>query len=94
MTLFLKFTDEDEARNALSDYISEGEWVTDSHTHSLSVIGMIYKPTGNIIHLGGEHSYPEMAPIPGYHVNFIGALPESLTQYLVTPANPTRVFAT
>ena len=93
MTLFLKFTDEDEAINALSDYISdEGEWITDSHTHSLSVIGTIHKPTGNMIK-GEDGSYPEMAPIPGFHVNFIGTLPETLTPYLVTPVNPTRVFA-
>ena len=91
-TTYLKFPTEAEALTALEQYRHEDRWITASHTHALDVVGTIYQPTGNIIQ--GEYGeYPEMAPIPGFHVNFIGEVPEAALPFAITPENPVRVFA-
>lgn len=64
---------------------------------NLDIIGLIYKPTGNLIQ-GDEISYPEMAPIGGYHANLRAVLTEeqeaALSAILIsTPAAPQRVWA-
>lgn len=59
---------------------------------TLDVIGTIHKPTGVML-TGEDGDYPEMAPIPGFHVNVIGNVPEELMAYSVIPENPTRIFA-
>jgi hypothetical protein len=63
---------------------------------TIDTVGTIYKPTGNTITTDmGEQ--PEMAPLDGWHVNVRlkadQATPDSLTQYVVTPANPVRIWA-
>lgn len=65
--------------------------LTASHTHALDVIGPIsiggtYDPeTGEVI------TPPTL--LPGWHVNYIGELPDGWEQYIVTPEHPARVFA-
>ena len=94
MTTFLKFPDEATAKAVLSEYVSDdGEWVTDSHTHSLDPVGVIYQPTGNILTDENGIEYPEMTASDGYHVNFFGDLPAIPSAYIVTPLNPVRIFA-
>ena len=94
MTTFLKFPDEATTKTVLADYLSdEGQWVTDSHTHSLDPVGVIYRPTGNMLTDENGIEYPEMAAIAGYHVNFLGDLPAIPSAYIVTPLNPVRIFA-
>jgi hypothetical protein len=67
-------------------------WITSSHEHALDIVGTIYKPTGKI--LEGEYGpVEEMAPVAGFHVNFIGALPKGTEAFVVVPAMPSRVFA-
>jgi hypothetical protein len=63
---------------------------------SIDTVGVIYKPTGQTITTDmGEQ--PEMAPLDGWHVNVRlradQATPAGLTQYVVTPANPVRIWA-
>jgi hypothetical protein len=92
-TTYLKFPDEATAIAILADYRHTDEqgnaqWQTASHTHALDVVGTIYKPTGNMI-----DDMPEMTPLDGFHVNFIGTLPAEAAAYVVTPTSPSRVFA-
>lgn len=62
---------------------------------SIDSIGTIYQPTGNMITTDmGEQ--PEMAPLPGWHVNVRLAadhLVAALDGYKVEPAVPVRVWA-
>ena len=62
---------------------------------SIDTIGVIYKPTGNLIQTDmGEQ--PEMAPIDGWHVNVrlkADHLVPELGTFKVTPANPVRIWA-
>lgn len=59
---------------------------------ALDVIGVIYRPTGEML-MGEDGEYPAMAPLDGWHVNLRGELPDALAPYVVTPAQPVRVWA-
>lgn len=84
---FLKFEDESQAREVMATYIHEHNWQTASHSHALDPIGVIYKPTGEVI-----DDHPIYAPLDGYHVNFVGDV-SAFSQYEVFPETPSRVFA-
>ena len=43
--------------------------VMHSHNHSFDIVGLIHEPTGNMLTDAEGVEYPEMAPIPGWHVN-------------------------
>ena len=43
--------------------------VMHSHDHSFDIVGLIHEPTGNMLTDAEGMEYPEMAPIPGWHVN-------------------------
>jgi hypothetical protein len=60
---------------------------------AIDVIGTIYKPTGKMLK-SDEGSYPEMAPLDGYHAN-VRVLKEApeLEAYRVHPVTPARVWA-
>lgn len=47
-----------------------GELITATHDYWVSIVGALQAPTGVIIE-DGENSYPEQAPIPGYHANLV-----------------------
>jgi hypothetical protein len=79
--LYLRFDDEAQALEILEGY--EG---------SVDMIGIIYKPTGNMI-TNGEGSYPELSPIPGWHCNIRGSMPASLEPFTVVVNTPSRVWA-
>lgn len=65
--------------------------VTASHTHALDVIGAIVRggewdpETGEVI------TPPTM--LDGWHVNYMGELPDDWDQYVVHPTQPVRVWA-
>jgi hypothetical protein len=64
----------------------------------LDVIGLIYKPTGNIITTEDGVDYPEMSPIAGWHANMKGDLTleqeTALTAFFVPePLTPARKWA-
>ena len=94
MTHYIRFPDETtglaalDAAGLLSD---EGAPLTASHAHALDVIGPIsiggtYDPdTGEVI------TPPTL--LQGWHVNYIGELPDEWDAYVVEPLHPSRVFA-
>ena len=43
--------------------------VMHSHNHSFDIVGLIHEPTGTMLTDDEGIEYPEMAPIPGWHVN-------------------------
>lgn len=85
--IFLKFPDEATARLILANYLDKetSVWITDTHTHSLDPIGVIYQPA--------NAENPEPMPIHGWHVNLIGELPTMPSAYIINPITPSRVFA-
>ena len=61
---------------------------------TFDVIGIIYKPTDEVQVDDEGNEYPVMEAIEGWHVNYLGDLPEVVTSYaLEEPNNPARVFA-
>jgi hypothetical protein len=65
---------------------------------NLDIIGLIHKPTGNILTTDDSFDYPEMLPINGWHANMKWDLTQdqesALADYLVPqPSTPARVWA-
>jgi hypothetical protein len=97
MTHYLRFPDEATGmaylRGAGLIYLDEDDkehFFTASHQHALDVIGEIQR--------GGEWDEEGNVITPstvlnGWHVNYVGSLPEGWEQYVVTPNNPVRIFA-
>ena len=68
--------------------------------YAIDVVGVIQKPTGNMLTDAEGNEYPEMAPVPGWHINIrlmgdaVRDTVEALdATYGVTPATPERVWA-
>ncbi len=70
---------------------ADGHFLTASHTHALDVIGPIYRG-GTYDPDTGEVITPPVL-LEGWHVNYIGDLPDGWDAYVVTPEQPVRVFA-
>jgi len=91
---FFRFPDEATGMAALDAaglLTEDGDPITASHIHALDVVGLISR--------GGEYD-PETGEVlvpptllDGWHVNYIGELPEGWEEYAVYPANPVRVWA-
>ena len=73
-----------------------------SATHSLDTIGVIHAETGETITVEAtddmpEHTYPETAPIDGWHANLLlhgEELPDALSGLAIeAPTAPVRRFA-
>jgi len=99
MTHYLRFTNESAwtAAATAAGYFSEPDkdgntaLMAYTHDHAIDVVGIITR--------GGEYD-PEtgeviVAPtvLDGFHINFIGTLPDGWDEFLVSPAAPYRVFA-
>lgn len=88
-----RFPDWEAGMAALDDaglLNEDGEYITASHTHSLDVIGTISR--------GGEWDEEGNVVVPpttvdGWHLNYVGNLPEGWEAFAVYPANPVRVWA-
>jgi len=89
-----RFPDEATAMAALdaAGLINEdGGYITASHTHALDIVATISRggewdpETGEVI------TPPEV--LDGWHVNYLGPLPDGWEQYAVWPENPVRVWA-
>ena len=100
---YLKTTDSETLWNLLFA-VGLAETITDSEGNTfnvakdiaLDIIGTIYKPTGNVITTDDGLTYPEQAPIDGFHANIRGSLTDEQQAGLPlvgTPANPYRVWA-
>lgn len=91
---FFRFPDEATGIAALEAaglLTEEGFPITASHSHALDVIGAIVR--------GGEYD-PETGEVlvpptvlDGWHVNYVGELPDGWAEYAVYPANPVRIWA-
>ena len=90
--LYLRFSSEQVAYEQLlaAGLLQEGYAPVDA---SVDYIGVIYKPTGKMI----DDEQPEMAPLPGWHVNVrLSAdktCPNGLKGFIVAPSSPVRVWA-
>ena len=98
MTHYLKFPDEATGMAALdaagllrTDEDGHTKPITASLAHALDVVGVIYR-SGTIDAETGEMITPPI-PRPGWHVNYIGTLPDGWDAYVVEPLRPSRVFA-
>jgi hypothetical protein len=95
---FFRFPDEETGWQKLAKAglttISEDDKltpITASHTHALYVIGPIY--------IGGKYD-PDTGEVieppillEGWHINYLGPLPDGWEQYAVHPRQPRAVFA-
>lgn len=92
-TRYLKFSSESEAIAVLAQFRDAKGWVLASHRHALDPVGVIWRPTDVMIVDPEFREFPETAPLDGWHVNFIGALPIEAEAFEVFPSTPSRVFA-
>ena len=93
MTHYIRFPDESTGMAALDAaglLTEDGFPITASHTHALDVIGPIYKG-GTYDPDTGEVLTPPVL-LSGWHVNYIGELPEGWAEYAVSPEQPARVW--
>jgi len=59
--------------------------------HAIDVIGVLYNDDGVYNEEGEVITLPTV--IPGWHVNYLGTLPEGWEAFEVTPKQPKRIFA-
>ena len=94
--------DEEGNETVTEDVIREAGMEAYSHTHSLDIIGVIHAETGETITVEAdddmeEHTYPETAPIDGWHANLLlhgEELPDALSGLVIeAPTAPVRRFA-
>ena len=91
--LYLKFTDEAQAKAVLAFAVRDGEWVNASHDWALDPVGIVTLTPG-VYDEDGEVEPPVFAD--GWHVNIRvltpGSIPD-LSAYEVHPTHPRRVWA-
>jgi hypothetical protein len=93
---------ETQEETVTEDILREAGMSAYTHTHSLDIIGVIHAETGETITVEAtddmeEHTYPETAPIDGWHANLLlhgEELPEAFADMVIqAPSNPVRRFA-
>ena len=67
----------------------DDELITNSHTHAIDEIGVIYE--GGTYDAEGEVITPPVA-LTGWHVNYAGDPPEAWDQYLIIVNSASRIF--
>lgn len=70
-----------------AELVLDGEIITSSHSHSLILIGTLYKPTGVTLQDSDGNDYPEMVALPGYHANLRCIEPVGLEHLAITTDN-------
>ena len=94
--------DIDGNETVTEDVIREAGMEAYSATHSLDIIGAIHAETGETITVEAtddmeEHTYPETAPIDGWHANLLlhgEEMPSELDSFVIeAPTAPVRRFA-
>ena len=86
---FLRFSDEAAARAAFADHLIKGEWPAYIGTAAVDVVGTIHRPTGITL----EDDLPEMAALPGFHINLSDTVTGFAQFEIEPPATPARIFA-
>jgi len=73
--------------------------VMHSKDHAFDIVGLIYKATGVMLTDDEGMEYPEMAPVPGWHINlrirgdYMRTEAEAIdAEYGVEPATPHRTW--
>lgn len=90
--MYLKFTSESKMKEAFSPYIVEGVMPNYIGTVAVDVVGILWKPSGNIIE--NEYgNYKELVKKRGWHVNLSEELEEFRAYEIATPETPSQVFA-
>lgn len=94
--LYLKFNSENQANSVLFNIqVIDNETVKIPKYTAIDVIGIIYKPSGNLIQ-SEEGEFPEMIPLEGWYVN-VRVTPEEdvsvLVPYRIEPSTPSRIWA-
>lgn len=93
--LYLRFSDEDEAKTVLAFAIREGQWIHATHDWALDPIGTLVLANATVNPETGEELTPPVFA-DGFHVNLRilpGASLPDLSAYEVHPASPQRVWA-
>lgn len=85
---FLRFTSEAAARTAFADHLIEGDWPAYIGTVAVDVVGTIHSPTGIML----DDDLPEMAALPGFHINLSDSVPGLEGFEIDAPTTPARVF--
>jgi hypothetical protein len=75
-----------------AEYEDQLTWSYYTHDHSCDVVGVIYNDDGVYDQETFEVVTPPTA-MEGFHVNYIGAYPEELQEFVVAPSTPYRKFA-
>lgn len=88
---FLKFDSREEAEDTLFDKTDEGGLIPKGN-FVVDMVGVIYKPTGKTLKTS-EGPVPEMAPIPGWHVNLRGADADKFPDYEIEVETPSQFWA-
>ena len=92
MTHFLRFPDESAWTAAATEagFLIDDTLAAYTHDRAIDVVGAItrggeWDDEGNVI------TPPEV--LDGWHLNYVGNLPDGWEEFLVEPTNPYRVFA-
>ena len=96
---FFRFTDEAAwvtAAKAAGFYVTDPETETEvlqayTADRAIDVIGTLYNDDGVYDEEGEEVTAP--TPMDGWHVNYLGDLPDGWETYEVHPEPPKRIFA-
>lgn len=94
-TNYLRFPDEATFRSAafvagLCD--EEGPYRQYTHDHAMDIVGILMNDDAVVSPDTLEVVTPA-TPMPGWHINYVGALPTGWDTFLVSPVAPRRVFA-
>ena len=80
--------------------VGEPYLVSTTHDYAIDIVGVIYKPTGNMLTDDEGNEYPETAPLDGYHVNlrligdaFYDTAEAINAEYGVVVNSPARAWA-
>ena len=95
-TTYLKADNYDDFVSACSDaglIDDEGNTITVSHNHCLVLLGVLHKPTGNVIKDDDGNEIPETTLLEGYHANLRAKVPVGIEHLAVECATPLVVFA-
>lgn len=99
MTDYLRFPSETAAMAAIeaAGFTTTNEdgtvaIIRDTHNYSLDPVGILYNNDAIVDPETGEIIFPS-TPVDGWHVNYIGTLPEGWEAFAVSPRAPRRKFA-
>jgi len=73
--------------------VGDGEVILTSHNHSIVLLGVIYKETGNTLTDSDGNQYQEKEPSIGYHANLRYKESVGLEDLEIEVDSPSIVFA-